>query len=117
MQIPLLILTFYRYFRPIKDLQSYEGKANFKKQPGYYFEKALTFYAFYYYILDLLLTFIEGSYFETCRFAFLSHHVASLPLIYYTNKLNYMPWWTVAIASKIIRYKTDFFLFFFMKLF
>lgn len=98
-QIPILILTAYRFFYPIKDVDSYLNANNFKKTKGYYFEKALTSFGFYYYIIDTVLTLIEGSYTEKCRFSFLSHHIPSIPLIYSLNKLNYMPWWTLSIAG------------------
>lgn len=97
----------YRFFYPIKDVDSYLNANNFKRQKGYYLEKALTSLGFYYYLLDTVLTLIEGSYMEKCRFSFLSHHLPSIPLIYSLNKLNYMPWWTISIAGKRINFISE----------
>lgn len=94
-----MTIMVYRFFRPIKDLDSYLNADNFKKQKGYFLEKFLTTFGFYYYIVDTALTFIEGSYTEKCRFSFLSHHIPSIPLLYAINQLHYMPWWTISIAG------------------
>lgn len=68
------------------------------------FERFLTGLGFYYYIIDTSLTFIEGSYTDLCRFSFLSHHIPSIPLVYFIDRLNYMHWWTLMIAGKTVFY-------------
>lgn len=62
-------------------------------------ETALTFYGLYYYVIDTVLTLVEGSYMEICRFALFSHHLPAIPLLYTVSKLNYKPWWALATAG------------------
>ncbi|KAL4449749.1 hypothetical protein ABPG74_008122 [Tetrahymena malaccensis] len=97
--VPLLVIAVYRFFNPLQNEKALQDQPNFKKTKGYFLVKSLTFYAFYYYILDMILTAIDGSYANVCRFAFLSHHVPSVPLLYLINSLNYMPWWTIMVAA------------------
>jgi hypothetical protein len=88
----MLLLGIYKFIYPLKDREKYSNKNPFPRTRSTTLEFVITFWAPFYYMIDIGITLYENRVFDWCRWPFFFHHVISVPCLILMNYRNYIPW-------------------------
>ncbi|KRX00643.1 hypothetical protein PPERSA_00870 [Pseudocohnilembus persalinus] len=97
--LPLFFVVIYRFINHPKNLEKYSDKNPVPADRVTLMYKIFVFYPHWYYFIDNMVSLLEGSFMDECRWPFFYHHVISFPVLFLVNQEEWVPWFMVATGA------------------